>query len=380
MIKNNNLEIYIHIPFCKRKCRYCDFLSFSCSEDVQKRYMDALKQEITAKSKAYKSYVVTTIFIGGGTPSIVKPLWIEELMELVYEHFKVSEDAEITMEMNPGTVTEESLEIYHAAGINRLSMGLQSANDRELALLGRIHSFWEFLSAYSSARRVGFSNINVDLMSALPGQSVKSYTDTLEKVLTLSPPPEHISAYSLIVEEGTPFYDAYEKGELELPSEEDERLMYEKTGEILKKYGYHRYEISNYAKEGYECRHNMGYWVRDNYVGFGLGAASMVENQRFSGEKDLGKYLENPLAECEAEVLSAKEQMEEFMFLGLRLITGVSEKEFKVVFQKEIDEVYGSVLEKHCKEGLLIREDGRIFLSARGLDLSNYVMADFLLS
>lgn len=381
MIKNNNLEIYIHIPFCKQKCRYCDFLSFACGENVQKRYMEAMKKEILGKSERYKAYKVTSVFIGGGTPSIVKALWIKELMELLYSRFTIAEDAEITMEMNPGTVNEESLRIYRQAGINRLSMGLQSANDAELALLGRIHSFQEFLSAYTSARSIGFFNINVDIMSALPGQSVESYLDSLRRVLSLNPPPEHISAYSLIVEEGTPFYDSYEKGELDLPSEEDERLMYEKTEEVLRKAGYHRYEISNYAKEGYECRHNVGYWVRENYVGFGLGAASMVENERFSGETDLEAYLKNPLAECESrQILSVEEQMEEFMFLGLRLIKGISEKEFGQNFGKSIDEIYGEVIEKHCREGLLVRENGRIFLSTKGLDVSNYVMADFLLS
>ncbi len=378
MIKNNKLEIYIHIPFCKRKCRYCDFLSFACDRNQQRRYMEALKKEISAKSLDYKSYVVTSVFIGGGTPSIVEPLWIKELMELVYDCFTLSEDVEISMEMNPGTVNEESFRIYKEAGINRLSIGLQSANDKELAFLGRIHSFEEFLSAYASAGSVGFFNINVDVMSALPGQSVESYLETLQKVLSLTPPPKHISAYSLIVEEGTPFYDAYEKGELLLPSEEEERLMYEKTEEVLKTYGYHRYEISNYAKDGYECRHNVGYWTRENYVGFGLGAASMVENVRFSGETDLDTYLENPLAEGERVFLSEKERMEEFMFLGLRLIRGVSESEFKALFEKDIDEIYGDVLEKHCKDGLLMRKGGRIFLSARGLDLSNYVMADFV--
>ncbi len=342
--------------------------------------MDALKKEISAKSELYESYLVTSVFIGGGTPSIVNPLWIRELMELVFQKFSVAEKAEITMEMNPGTVTEESLRIYRAAGINRLSMGLQSADDRELALLGRIHSFEEFLSTYTSARSVGFFNINVDIMSALPEQSVESYLDTLDKVLTLNPPPEHISAYSLIVEEGTPFYDAYEKGALMLPSEEEERLMYEKTEAVLQEYGYHRYEISNYAKEGFECRHNVGYWVRENYVGFGLGAASMVENRRFSGETELEKYLENPLAEREIQILSVEEQMEEFMFLGLRLIEGVSEAVFKEYFGVEINEVYEEVLEKHVQNGLLVRECGRIYLSTKGLDVSNYVMADFILS
>lgn len=342
--------------------------------------MEALKKEISAKSELYESYQVTSVFIGGGTPSIVNPLWIGQLMELVFQKFSVAENAEITMEMNPGTVTEESLRIYREAGINRLSMGLQSASDRELALLGRIHSFEEFLSAYTSARSVGFFNINVDLMSALPEQSVESYLDTLDKVMALNPPPEHISAYSLIVEEGTPFYDAYEKGELVLPSEEDERLMYEKTESVLKAYGYHRYEISNYAKKGYECKHNIGYWVRENYVGFGLGAASMVGNRRFSGETELEKYLDNPIAEQEIQILSVEEQMEEFMFLGLRLTEGVSEAAFEEAFERDINQVYGEVLEKHIRNGLLVRACGSISLSAKGLDVSNYVMSDFILS
>ena len=342
--------------------------------------MDALKKEITAKSQKYRAYEVTTVFIGGGTPSIVKPQWIKELMELLSVCFTIAEDAEISMEMNPGTVAEESLAIYKAAGINRLSIGLQSAKDEELALLGRIHSFEEFLSAYTSARSMGFFNINVDLMSALPGQSLTSYRESLERVLSLSPPPEHISAYSLIVEEGTPFYDAYEKGELMLPSEEEERLMYEETEKMLREHGFYRYEISNYAKKGYECKHNVGYWRRENYVGFGLGAASMVENVRFSGETDLEAYLANPLKEAEETALSLEEQMEEFMFLGLRLIRGVEESTFCELFGKSVEEVYGEVLDKHVKNGLLCRTDGRIYLSHRGIDVSNYVMSDFLLS
>ncbi len=342
--------------------------------------MDALKKEIMAKSKKYQSYVVHTVFIGGGTPSIVKPGWIRELMELLYSSFTIAEDAEISMEMNPGTVSEESLAIYKGAGINRLSMGLQSADDGELELLGRIHTFEEFLSAYTSARSMGFFNINVDLMSALPGQSLVSYVDSLEKVLSLTPPPEHISAYSLIVEEGTPFYEAYERGELSLPTEEEERQMYEETEKRLEAHGYYRYEISNYARKGFECRHNIGYWRRENYVGFGLGAASMVENKRFSGETDLEAYMENPGGEKEVTLLSRKEQMEEFMFLGLRLMEGVKERQFYRLFGRKIDDIYGAVLEKHVKYGLLCRSEGRIYLSPKGIDVSNYVMSDFLLS
>ena len=342
--------------------------------------MEALKKEITAKGERYGEYVVSTVFIGGGTPSVVKPQWIGEIMALVRRCFTLAGNAEISMEMNPGTVNEESLALYKAAGINRLSIGLQSARDAELSLLGRIHTFEEFLNAYTSAGSMGFFNINVDLMSALPGQTMESYRETLQRVLALTPPPKHISAYSLIIEEGTPFYSAYERGELNLPSEEEERQMYEETERILKEHGYHRYEISNYAREGYECRHNIGYWTRENYVGFGLGAASLVENKRFTGETDLEAYLENPLAEQEVTVLSREEQMEEFMFLGLRLAEGVEEKMFCEYFGEEIEAVYGDVIAKHVGNGLLIRKEGRIYLSPKGMDVSNYVMSDFLMS
>lgn len=342
--------------------------------------MDALKKEIAVKSKKYGANVVSTVFIGGGTPSIVKPQWIGEIMALLRSCFALAEDAEISMEMNPGTVNEESLAVYKAAGINRLSIGLQSANDAELSLLGRIHTFEEFLNAYTSAGSMGFFNINVDLMSALPGQSMASYLETLQRVLSLTPPPKHISAYGLIIEEGTPFFAAHERGELNLPSEEEERQMYEATEKILKKHGYQRYEISNYAKEGFECRHNIGYWLRENYVGFGLGAASLVENKRFSGETDLEAYLVNPLGEKEVTLLSREEQMEEFMFLGLRLTKGVEEQKFFECFGEEIEVVYGDVLAKHVGNGLLIRKEGRIYLSPKGMDVSNYVMSDFLMS
>lgn len=396
-MNRNRIELYFHIPFCVRKCLYCDFLSAPADASVQDVYMEALLRETKERAKEYCEYLVDTVFIGGGTPSVVDAAWIRRLMETVFENFSVAENAEITMEVNPGTVDEQKLQTYYAAGINRLSIGLQSADDGELQRLGRIHTWEDFQETYGLARAVGFVNINVDVMSALPEQTFASYTGTLEKVLALTPQPEHISAYSLILEEGTPFAGMHKQGLLQLPDEECERQMYEQTVELLGRHGYSRYEISNYAKAGYACRHNCGYWRRANYVGFGIGAASMVENTRFQNESNLQKYLENPL-ECRSEIqkLTLEEQMEEFMFLGLRMTEGVSEAAFFEVFNKQMEEVYGDVIAKNIADGLLYdcedsestvkrevsrRAGGRIrlALTKRGMDLSNYVMAQFLL-
>ena len=373
------LEIYIHIPFCVQKCKYCDFLSGPATSEIKQQYMEALCREITGKSAYYAGYLVTSVFIGGGTPSCVDPQWIEKLMRLVRENYDLSEEAEITMEMNPGTVDKQSLKVYYYAGINRLSMGLQSARSEELAVLGRIHSYEQFLEAYFTARKIGFLNINVDIMSGLPGQSLEDYLETLSKVTALDPPPEHISAYSLIVEEGTPFYEAYERDELNLPDEETDRRMYEATRSFLQQKGYERYEISNYAKKGFECRHNIGYWERKNYVGFGIGAASLVENVRFRNVDSLDCYIQNP---CESvtdvESLSMEEQMAEMMFLGLRMKDGVSFQRFQNIFGISLIKVYGKVIEKHVQEGLLQATEDHVFLTLKGIDVSNYVMADFL--
>ncbi len=384
---SKELEIYIHIPFCVQKCRYCDFLSGPADNETKERYMEALCQEISEKSAEYNVYRVTSVFIGGGTPTVVRPEWIERVMELLKKRFHIEDAAEITIEMNPGTVDRRALEMYHKAGINRLSIGLQSARDKELVMLGRIHSYEQFLEAYFTAREIGFSNINVDVMSGLPGQTLESYMETLKKVTELNPPPEHISAYSLIVEEGTPFYEAYEREELNLPEEETDRAMYEATRVFLQKKGYERYEISNYAQKGFECRHNVGYWKRKNYVGFGMGAASLVENVRFHNGDSLCMYMQNP-CKCmmDIERLSIEEQMEETMFLGLRMAEGVSYKAFENCFGIGLHTVYGDIIKKHMDDGLLEicrrntgnMPDEYVSLTLRGMDVSNYVMADFL--
>lgn len=393
------LQLYFHIPFCVKKCFYCDFLSAPGEKGAKEEYMKALLAETAGSALSYGDYKVTSVFIGGGTPSVIPACWLEELMDTVRNRYRLYEDAEISIEVNPGTASREWLGRMRRAGINRLSIGLQSAHDEELALLGRIHTWRQFEEVYGAAREAGFDNVNVDVMSALPGQTPEKYRQTLERVLSLDRPPEHISAYSLIIEEGTPFYDRCEAGCLMLPDEDEDRLMYQETQRILWQKGYRRYEISNYAKEGYECRHNCGYWRRKNYAGFGIGAASLVENRRFQNGRDLGKYLEKPM-ECreECRLLDSQEQMEEFMFLGLRMTEGVSPAEFGRLFGRSMEEIYGKAVEKNLREGLLeARRDegsgdlsgetkgtgvysGRLALTERGLDLSNYVMAQFLLT
>lgn len=384
--KTEQLELYIHIPFCERKCAYCDFLSAPATDFVQEQYVRSLLCEIEEKAPLYEAYEVPTIFIGGGTPSILRAGFIFDIMEAVQKSFHVRKDAEITMECNPKTVSVAKLMFYKKAGINRISMGLQSTENTELRELGRIHTYEDFLESYDLIRKAGFSNVNIDLMSALPYQTLKSYEKTLKRVLALK--PEHISAYSLIIEEGTPFYERYEADEglreqgkmpKVLPGEEEERLMYEMTRELLQEHGYFRYEISNYAKKGYECKHNIGYWTRENYLGLGLGSASLVTNERFSNTRELKQYLSGDFSAGDREVLTKNAQMEEFMFLGLRLTNGVSQAEFLKQFGFSIDNIYGSVVAQLQKEGLLKKEKENIFLSEQGLDVSNYVMAQFLL-
>ncbi len=386
-MNQKELELYIHIPFCVKKCSYCDFLSAPATEQTQEAYMAALFAEIGGRAKEYKDRIVTSVFIGGGTPSLLSGDSIKQLMEHIREGFTLAQDAEITMEVNPGTATAAKLAAFHAAGINRLSIGMQSAQEKELKMLGRIHDFGSFVQVYREAVEAGFTNINVDVMSGLPGQTLASYKDTLEKVLHLEPIPQHISAYSLIVEEGTPFAALADRGELPLPEEDTERAMYEETIEVLEKYGFHRYEISNYVRGGYECRHNVGYWIRRDYLGFGIGAASMIDNVRFQNSRDLAAYLAHPL-DCreQEQSLTVPEQMEETMFLGLRLTGGVSYDAFEKQYGKSLEAVYGEVIAKNVADGLLTvntekdngKEEKFLALTKRGLDLSNYVMAQFL--
>lgn len=395
-----DLSIYIHIPFCVRKCLYCDFLSFpvdglgkKCGREKAESgsgvhrqevesYVNLLEQEIRQSAENYTEYRVISVFWGGGTPSILPAEDISRIMEVINEAYQIAGDAEITIEMNPGTVDARKMGQYITAGMNRISIGLQSADDKELVRIGRIHDYGAFLETYELARNAGFCNINIDIMASLPGQGILSYEQTLRSVAALK--PEHISAYSLILEEGTPLYE--NQSEYQFPSEEEDREMYTLTKEYLASSGYHRYEISNYAKKGFECRHNKVYWQRGDYLGFGLGASSMVQNVRWKNPDGMAAYaayvdrLAGKPEEfiLDRQTLTVPEQMEEYMFLGLRMMCGVSRREFAGVFGCRIEDVYGETIDRLCRQGLLYGEKERIRLTDKGIDVSNYAMSQFL--
>ena len=376
---NGGMELYLHMPFCVRKCAYCDFLSFPTDQETQNLYTRRLREDIDAMGKKYGDIPVDTIFIGGGTPSVPDSALIVGIMEHVRKAFHVAEGAEISMEANPGTVTREKLTDYRWAGINRLSFGLQSANDRELKLLGRIHTWAEFLESFHLARECGFTNINIDLMSALPGQTRESWKDTLKRVTDLN--PEHISAYSLIIEDGTPFGEKYgsEEGRKLLPDEDSEREMYHETKRFLRDCGYERYEISNYAKPGRACRHNIGYWTGLPYLGLGLGASSYMDGCRFAVNSDMKQYLEEkPGMFTDMEKLTKKDMEEEFFYVGLRMTAGVSLPEFERRFGVSAKDVYPGLMEMFVEEKAAVFQGDRFVLTDYGLDVSNYIMAQFL--
>ena len=376
---NGGMELYLHMPFCVRKCAYCDFLSFPTDQETQNLYTRRLREDIDAMGKKYGDIPVDTIFIGGGTPSVPDSALIVGIMEHVRKAFHVAEGAEISMEANPGTVTREKLTDYRRAGINRLSFGLQSANDRELKLLGRIHTWAEFLESFHLARECGFTNINIDLMSALPGQTRESWKDTLKRVTDLN--PEHISAYSLIIEDGTPFGEKYgsEEGRKLLPDEDSEREMYHETKRFLRDCGYERYEISNYAKPGRACRHNIGYWTGLPYLGLGLGASSYMDGCRFAVNSDMKQYLEEkPGMFTDVEKLTKKDMEEEFFYVGLRMTAGVSLPEFERRFGVSAKDVYPGLMEMFVEEKAAVFQGDRFVLTDYGLDVSNYIMAQFL--
>ena len=399
------LSLYLHIPFCARKCRYCDFLSWPAAEREQREYLELLLLEIEKQSFFYKDYDVASVFVGGGTPSLLAADAINILFEKLNHDFAIKKDCEITVEANPDSLTTEKLTAFSRAGVNRLSIGLQSTDDEELRRIGRLHDYQTFCRAYENARQTGFRNINIDLMASLPGQTFDSYRKTLERVLQLR--PEHISAYSLMLEEGTWLYE--HRKELLFPTEEEDRAFYELTGKMLAEYNYKRYEISNYALDGYACRHNQVYWTRGDYAGFGLGAASMVDNVRWSNPRSIPEYRDALLRPYSAstdfepaertgaglaaantdltaararlsgnvQYLSVQEQMEEFMFLGLRLTKGVSKQDFRETFGLPIEEVYGKAIEALRRDGLLLADDF-VRLTPFGTDISNYVMEKFL--
>ena len=381
---NSNFGIYIHIPFCKRKCSYCDFISFSNKDTLIKNYLEALRKEI--EEFDFSKYNVTTIYLGGGTPSYIKEEYIKKILDLLKEKLVASktswEDLEITIEVNPGTVTKEKLEIYKEVGVNRLSIGLQSTNDSLLEQIGRIHKFEDFLDTYNLAKKIGFDNINVDLMIALPNQTIKDIKESLEKIVDLN--PNHISVYSLIVEEGTLLEKQINDGKMKLPSDEEERRMYWYVKDFLELHGYKHYEISNFSKEGKESKHNLNCWNQEEYVGFGVAAHSYIDGIRFCNTSNLEEYIDNINnnnldKNKEVEERQKKEDEEkEFMILGFRKIEGVDISKFKEKFGKNPIFLFRKELDKLVSEGLIKVDLNNIRLTNKGLDLANLVFEEFV--
>ena len=375
-----DLGLYIHIPFCIKKCAYCDFLSWSGDKNQKEEYVRDLEQEIRSYKTFAADYQVSTVYFGGGTPSILETGQIERIMGALRQTFRIEKKAEITLEMNPGTARKEKLKAYRQLEINRLSIGIQSVKNENLKLLGRIHTYEDFLESYHMAREAGFDNISGDLISSLPGQTLEEWKEELE--ILIRTPLEHLSVYQLIIEEGTEFYERYGEHEELLPDEETSREIYLWTGEYLENQGFRQYEISNYARAGKESRHNLRYWERKDYLGLGLGAASMIRNMRMSNTRDWEKYrtgCRDPRKiREEVEFLEEPRQIEEFMFLGLRKTRGVSRKEFRRTFGKDLDLIYEKTLKKYLENGMLQESGDRIFLSEEGILLSNQIFADFL--
>lgn len=398
MKNKKRLSLYIHIPFCVQKCRYCDFYSAAATAQEKLQYTELLCREIRSWGRMLREqYSVNTIFMGGGTPTCLTPDCLEKIGEEVRESFDCDALTEFTTEANPGTVTPEHLAVWQQMGINRVSLGLQSAQNRELQMLGRIHSYEEFLTTYQMIRQSGMDQINIDVMAAIPEQTLESYQDTLEKIVSLN--PEHISSYSLIVEPETVFWDWEKNGTLKRVDEDTDRQMYEWTGKYLQQMGYHRYEISNYCRSGMECKHNCVCWTGGEYLGLGVNASSYLNGYRFRvpvSQKSYRSYVDricqlagNGSADLqnaiqgmdELEIIDQKEQMEEFMFLGLRMMAGVSEEEFFRRFGSSMMDVYGDVIKKYQKMDLICRKDtGQVTLTEKGIDVSNSILADFLLS
>lgn len=369
------ISLYIHIPFCVRKCLYCDFPSFSGMDGMFEDYVRRLCREMGEAAPSFQGIGVKSVFFGGGTPSILPPALMGRIMDKIMSAYDVNSDAEISMEANPGTLDAAKLREYKSMYFNRLSMGLQAWQDRLLERLGRIHSVGEFEDNFLQARDAGFKNINVDLMFSLPGQTMDDWQETLEKVIRLD--PEHISAYSLIIEEGTPFFDMYEKGQITETDENTDRRMYYLAKEMLSDKGFRQYEISNFAKEGFECRHNITYWRTEEYRGFGLGAHSYVDGTRFHNSADMKEYMAGG-GRLDMEKLTPEEMQEEFMFMGLRMNEGISREEFLKRFKTDITSVYGQEISELISEGLLTENKGRISLTDRGIDVSNQVFEKFI--
>lgn len=371
------LGIYIHIPFCKRKCHYCDFISFSGKQKLIEQYINSLKQEINRYKINKQDYLIETIYFGGGTPSFIESKYIIDILQEIKQKFNIGKNAEITIEINPGTVDEQKLKDYYNAGVNRISFGLQSTRSELLKLVGRIHSYSSFLQCYKLARKVGFKNINVDLMIGLPVQTLQDVERDIERIVELK--PEHISVYSLIVEEGTVIEEKINNKELYLPSEDLERKMYWKVKDTLEEKGYKHYEISNFAKPGYESEHNLACWNQEEYIGFGLAAHSYINNKRFSNGHDFERYFEWPeYGRVVHEKQNKEDKMKEYMLLSLRKIEGVKISDFKNKFVDNPIYLYRESLNKLVAKELMEIDVDSIKLTNKGIDLANIVWEEFV--
>ena len=377
-MKNKEIGVYVHIPFCKKKCYYCDFISYCNKDSLIDDYVKAVKKEIRMQNIQSQ---ITTVYIGGGTPSYIDSKYIVEIIDEIKKK-NLYKRPEITIEVNPGTVTKEKLKDYKKCGINRLSIGLQSAQDEILKEIGRIHNFEQFLETYQMARKVGFKNINVDLILGIPNQRIKDLKDSLEKIIELQ--PEHISAYSLIVEDGTPIANKIDRGELELPDEDTERNMYWYVKNTLELNGYIHYEISNFAKKGRESKHNMNCWNQNQYFGFGVAAHSYRDITRYSNTEKIEEYIRNVMSErldrnrIIHEIQKEYDAEKEYMLLGLRKIAGVNVSEFKLKFGDNPIYLFRNELKKLTDEGLIIVDEDFIRLTNKGIDLANLVWEEFV--
>ncbi|MGL5714473.1 MAG: radical SAM family heme chaperone HemW [Paraclostridium sp.] len=374
------LGLYIHVPFCVQKCNYCDFNSFKVKGNDKKEYLDYIKKEMILYKNEFKDKQFDTVFFGGGTPSILSISELEELVVAIFENFNIKEDAEVSMECNPGTINKEKLLHMKNLGINRLSIGLQAIQNHHLEYIGRIHSYEEFEKNYLEAREVGFDNINVDLMYALPNHKKEEWIESLDKIISLN--PSHISAYSLILEEGTRLYDMYECEEFKLLDEDTDIEMYNYTINKLRENGYNQYEISNYAKENKECKHNIIYWQCDNYLGLGPGASGFIGKNRYSNESDLDEYnkkVSQKIKPVEEKILlSEQDKIEEFIFMGLRMNEGISSKVFKDRFNKRFEDIYKETMDKLIYDKLLELDGEYLRLTQKGREISNSVFIEFI--
>ncbi len=375
------ISLYIHIPFCVSKCYYCDFVSFANLDNKITTYIDSLIIELSLYKEKLKDYKIKTIFIGGGTPTSIDPKHIYKIMRYIYENFNTEDVEEITIESNPGTISKEKMDVYVESGINRVSMGVQTLNEKLLKKIGRSHKVEDVYESYKLIRESGISNINIDLIFGLPNQKIEDVLDSLEKIINLG--VEHISYYSLILEEGTYLDELYNDGKLKLPKEDNERLMYHKTKDYLKEKGYNHYEISNYSLTGYESKHNSVYWDVLPYLGLGLSSHSNLKGKRFWNTSDIDEYIEilktNKLPIEGKEVISRDMEISEYCILGFRKITGIDKKAFRNRFNIDIEEIYGEIIKKHVENGLILNTNKNIELTSKGLDLSNQVEVDFLL-